>query len=139
MRNEYRTLQRWALALAVSVGLGCLLTARATAGEFPVPWPPPGTNEPPTTPPPDTAPPPPTTDIPPVVIPPDTNPPVVVPPPGDGEPPAGSPPPEVPPPDVPTPEVPPPSVHGTPEPASVVIGLIGIGAGIFATRRKRKN
>lgn len=75
-------------------------------------------------------PPPPPPPPPPLITPP---PPVVIPPPPD------NPPPNNPPPNNPPPGTPPGGQQHSPEPATLVTGLIGSGlAGLFAVRRRRK-
>jgi hypothetical protein len=118
------------------VAAGILATSVTPAraddwGNWPVPWPPPGSTNPPSVTPP--------TDIPPPGSgqPPASQPPgIEVPPPGTGQPPTGA----DSPPEVPVPLVPPPGSPGpsSPEPASAVLGLFGVSAGLVAWRRKSR-
>ncbi|HEY1379111.1 MAG TPA: hypothetical protein VGF55_20080 [Gemmataceae bacterium] len=121
--------RRWAVRLAAAGAVTVTLAGRAPAGEWPVPWPPPADNNPPPT---DNPPPPPGDTNPPPGTgqPPPDNPPPIDVPPGTGQPP----PVDVPP--VPPPGGPPPGGN-TPEPASAVLGLCGVAAGLIAWRRKR--
>ena len=126
----------WQFALAGALTIGAA-TARADDwGNWPVPWPPAGSTNPPTTVPPpagggvtppgDTVPPA-GTGQPPPTIPPTITPP---PPAGSQPPVAAESPPEV-------PISPSPSGSSSPEPASAVLGLFGVSAGLMAWRRKR--
>jgi hypothetical protein len=117
----------WRIAVA-GLLVGGATSARANDwGNWPVPWPPVNSGN---------APPPVIDPGPPIETPPPGGgngpPPIDTPPPaGDGAPPAAEPPPEV-----PVPE-PPGGAKSTPEPASAVMGLFGVGAGLLAWRRKR--
>jgi hypothetical protein len=131
MKHLGRYCRHWGLRIAVA-GLLAGGAAPARANDWPIPWPPAGT----TNPPPGGG-----TDVPPPgggdQPPPgggDQPPPIDQPPPGGGVPPVGAePPPDVPPPGSP-PGTPP---ANSPEPASAVMGLFGVGAGVVALRRKR--
>jgi hypothetical protein len=131
MKHFVRYCRHWGWRIAV---VGLLATGATSArandwGNWPVPWPPPGSNNPP----PDTGTVPPPIDEPPPgggIEPP----PIDIPPPGGEVPPPGVElPPEVPPPGVP------PAGAESPEPASAIMGLCGIGAGLVAWRRKRSS
>jgi hypothetical protein len=124
----------WRLVVAGILATGAAPVRADDWGNWPVPWPPPGSTNPPAggpagsgvTPPPANG------------QPPGSPPPAIdSPPPGSSQPPTGAePPPLVPLPGVPLgPPVPIPPA--TPEPASAVMGLCGVGAGVLAWRRKR--
>jgi hypothetical protein len=122
MKNMVRYCRHlgWRIAVA-GLLLGGATSARANDwGTWPVPWPPAdggGSQPPPVT---------------------NPGPPIQEPPPGGGNnpPPIDIPPPGAePPPDVPVPLTPPGA--SSPEPASAVMGLFGVGAGVLAWRRKR--
>jgi hypothetical protein len=118
----------WRIALAGVFVVGTSAARAGDWGDWPVPWPPPGSTNPP-----------PGTDVdpPPVEEPPPGGgiepPPIDVPPPGGGDPPGET----EEPPLVPPPGSPPTPVSESPEPASAVMGLCGLGAGLLAWRRKR--
>jgi hypothetical protein len=127
----------WRLVVAAILATGVAPVRADDWGNWPVPWPPPGSTNPPGGPtPPGTVVPPPGDVGPPAGSgqPPTSTPPGInVPPAGSGQPPTGAEsPPEVPvPPGSPGPS--------TPEPASAVLGMLGVSAGLLAWRRQRKN
>jgi hypothetical protein len=138
MTNRFRFCQHWGWRVATAtLFLAAASPVRADDwGNFPVPWPAPGsTNQPSSGPtpagsgvtPPGGTTPPSGSGQPPTTIPPGTD----NPPPGGGVPPVGA----DSPPAVPTPGTP--SAPATPEPASAILGLIGASTGLFAWRRKR--
>ena len=126
----------WRLVVAGILATGAAPVRADDWGTWPVPWPPPGsTNSPPAGPNPSggvTPPsqgPPSGSGQPPVTAPPGINPP----PSGSGQPPIAA----DTPPSVPVPGTP--SSPSSPEPASAVLGLCGVGVGLLAWRRKRSS
>jgi hypothetical protein len=126
----------WRMVVAGTLATGSVPVRADDWGNWPVPWPPPGsTNTPTSGPTPSGAGVTPPTDGSPA----GTGQPPVTPPPGSSQPPAASGQPPIAadaPPDVPIPPVPI-TPFGSPEPASLVMGLCGVGAGLMAWRRKR--